>query len=55
MQKFLFLERTPGGAELSGALGGFAESCACGLSWHIRPAEGELDLKSFVTSRRGCD
>src|SRR5438876_11786400 len=34
-------ERTPVGAQRSGALGGFAESCACGLSWHNRPAEGE--------------
>ena len=36
-------DRTPVGAERSGALGGFAESCACGLSWHNRPAEGKLN------------
>lgn len=34
-------ERTPVGAKRSGALGGFAESCADGLSWHNRPGEGE--------------
>jgi len=34
-------ERTPVGAKRSGALGGFAESCAGGLSWHNRPGEGE--------------
>ena len=48
-------ERTPEGAERSGALGGFAESCACGLSWHNRPAEGELNQMFSVISRRGCD
>src|SRR6185436_18850294 len=37
-------ERTPGGAQRSGALGGFAESCASGLSWHNRPGEGETKL-----------
>src|SRR5437868_14956898 len=37
-------ERTPVGAKRSGALGGFAESCASGLSWHNRPAEGETRL-----------
>ena len=37
-------ERTPVGAKRSGALGGFAESCASGLSWHNRPAEGETKL-----------
>src|SRR5258708_5896398 len=40
------LDRTPGGAKRSGALGGFAESCACGLSWHNRPAKGELNQMS---------
>ena len=37
-------ERTPVGAKRSGALGGFAESCASGLSWHNRPVEGETKL-----------
>ena len=37
-------ERTPVGAKRSGALGGFAESCAGGLSWHNRPVEGETKL-----------
>ncbi len=37
-------DRTPVGAERSGALGGFAESCAGGLSWHNRPGEGETKL-----------
>ena len=37
-------ERTPVGAKRSGALGGFAESCAGGLSWHNRPGEGETKL-----------
>ena len=41
-------ERTPEGAERSGALGGFAESCAGGLSWHNRPVEGET--KSDVSA-----
>jgi hypothetical protein len=37
-------ERTPAGAERSGALGGFAESCADGLSWHNRrPERGKLN------------
>jgi hypothetical protein len=33
-------------AKRSGALEGFAESCASGLSWHTRPAEGETKLDS---------
>ena len=37
-------ERTPVGAERNGALGGFAESCAGGLSWHNRPVEGETKI-----------
>ena len=37
-------ERTPVGAKRSGALGGFAESCADGLSWHNRPEEGETKI-----------
>jgi hypothetical protein len=41
-------ERTPEGAKRSGALGGFAESCAGGLSWHNRPGEGET--KSIVSA-----
>jgi hypothetical protein len=43
------------GAERSGALGGFAESCACGLSWHNRPEEGETKLDFCVSSRSGCE
>jgi len=54
-------ERTPVGAERSGALGGFAESCAAGLSWHNRPGEGET--KSIVSefqkwmrmAKRACE
>lgn len=36
---------TPKGAERSGALEGFAESCARGLSWHNQPVEGETKSK----------
>ena len=50
------------GAERSGALGGFAESCAGGLSWHNRPGEGETKLdfscefyKRMRLYKRGCD
>src|SRR5258705_10509442 len=45
-------ERTPEGAKRSGALGGFAESCASGLSWHNRPAEGETKLDFSAGMKR---
>ena len=50
-------ERTPVGAKRSGALGGFAESCASGLSWHNRPVEGETKLDfsaGIVCAFPGC-
>jgi hypothetical protein len=41
--------------ERSGALRGFAESCAGGLSWHNRPVEGKtkLDLSAGMERSRG--